>query len=217
MGIRDVRTKFTIRHMYRVFEWLSTWCWVFLFILGLIGIMTYAISYENVLFNLSICLFTSAIFYFFVTFLPASLMRKQEEKIIHINFLKQQESLRQCKISIYSPFDLSTKPNEKNEEDYIRDFEQTDFSKCWMLQKTHYQKFEEERNKAKNIAEYLQSQRSLSLKQQRIISEILSSIFANEELRPILYDLNETVRSSYPNNQKKMGECIYRLYNLLLT
>lgn len=195
-------------------EWFLTWGWIILFILGVIGIVAYTNSYASLILNLSVCLVTSAIFYFIVTFLPYHFMKKQKGKVIRVEFYRLNETLRLCRNSIYSPFDFAVKPDEKKEEDYIRDFEQTNFNECWVQSKTKYERFEEKRLQAKNIAEHLSAEQTLSLKQQEIISDLLSSVFANEELRPIPYDLPERDRISYPSNQEEMGKCVLRFYKL---
>lgn len=151
-------------------------------------------------------------FYFFNDYLPSLSKRYVTKKYVERKIREIKEQLRLLVKEDLHPF--AFKQNSIDKTAYVAEFEGTDFSERYPLDRNLSK--EDLINKRKSIISKLSNEllssylNVLTIKQLDFLDKILKSAFIALILRPALWTENKEPIGN--DNQKEIGESIYKLY-----
>ena len=176
-------------------------------------------DYSNIFVNVSYSLVAAAIFYVVIDYLPLIRKKKMVRTLIDVKISKLCEYIRLCKNTISNPFDFNSK-EYKNSEEYADAFEALDLTEKWGIdsnasqtRKSHLDFYKKEMLEC--IISLLNYSEFLSEIQLNNLILIKSSVFLTQPICEINRNIPKDMIYSYPNNQRDIGESIYKIDELM--
>ena len=162
--------------------------------------------------NLSYSIVSASIFYLVMEYFPTLSKRQVARKRVSRQLCDIKEQLRiivQCELLLFS---LDNNKSEK----FVVEFEKTNLNESSLLNPdiTKAQSINDRKECIGNISNnILESYYTvLTMEQSNFLGVVLQSDFLNIVLRPTIWLEDGCSVSDYPDNQKEIGESIYKLY-----
>ena len=133
--------------------------------------------------------------------------------LINSKLFELNEHIRLCK-EILIRFSMESK-TYKNCKEYAEDFCKIDLEEKSIFSSSQtWKEYLESHKKciADIISILFDLHAYLSDKELEILTAIVTSTFLSESIIPQNHDLPNDVNNSFPNNQKEIGESIYKIY-----
>ena len=169
------------------------------------------------LINILYSIIAAAIFYLIVDYLPFVRKRKSMRILINSKLSELNELIRLCKEIPTSRFNMKS-TTYKDCKEYAEEFYKIDLEEKSIFSSSQTWKEYLESHKeqiVENVVTLLNFSDYLTEKELKNLTLIKSSIFIVQPIFPKNNDLTEDIIDSYPNNQKEIGESIYKIHELI--
>lgn len=167
--------------------------------------------------NISYSIIAAIIIYIFIEYIPFVRKKKIMRILINSKLFELNEHVRLCKEIPITSFSMESK-TYKDCKEYAEAFYKSDLEEksIFSSSQTWKEYLESHKNCIANIISTLLNLHTyFSDKEQKIITAIATSTFLTSPIIPQNHNLPNNVIDSYPNNQKEIGESIYKIYELI--
>ena len=173
--------------------------------------------YCTIIKNVSYSIIAAFIFYVIIDYIPFVRKKKIMRNIINMQLSKLYGHIDQCVNRVISPFNLDPKIY-KNKDEFTNNFANIDLEEKGFISSLQTRKsyLESHKEQIINIIEKMLDLHSyLSYRELENLTYIAKSTFLTQPIVPQMQNLSPEYKSSYPNNQREIGESIYEIYELI--
>ena len=172
---------------------------------------------SNVFENISYSIIAAMIFYIITDYVPFRRKKKAIRRLIDAQLGKLYNDIENCKKIIISPYSFKPK-TYKDSNEYADDFDNVNLEEKGFIDSSQTRKLYLESYKTQivnTITNILNFDFYLSNKELNNLTDILNSSFIAHQICPKNFDLTDDELASYPNNQREIGESIYKIHELI--